>query len=216
MTERGEATRKRLIAATRQVVREVGYTRATTRAIARAADVTEGTIYRHFPDKTTLFFAAALGPHEQILAEFADLPARAGENTLTSNLTAALTRLAVLRDDIVPLELAIMSDPDLAAARTVAPTDPLEAGHGGPPERLAEYLAAEQRLGRLRADLDPAHVSRTLLTLLFALALQPAPPETTPSTRPDPALIASTVDLLVHGLAPDTDAVAEGKALKPM
>lgn len=202
MTQRGEATRERLIEATRQVVREVGYNRATTRAIARAADVSEGTIYRHFPDKTTMFFAAALGPHEQILAEFADLPALAGENTLTDNLTTALIRLAVLRDDIVPLELAIMTDPELAAGRTTVPTQRRELGKGGPPERLAEYLAAEQQMGRLRADLDPTHVARTLLTLLFALAVQPTPPGTTPTTRPDPALIASTVDLIVHGLTP--------------
>ena len=202
MTQRGEATRERLIEATRQVVREVGYNRATTRAIARAADVSEGTIYRHFPDKITMFFAAALGPHEQILAEFADLPALAGENTLTDNLTTALIRLAVLRDDIVPLELAIMTDPELAAGRTTVPTQRRELGKGGPPERLAEYLAAEQQMGRLRADLDPTHVARTLLTLLFALAVQPTPPDTTPTTRPDPALIASTVDLIVHGLTP--------------
>ena len=57
MTKRGEATRARLIEATLAVVRDFGYAHASTRAIARAAGVAEGTIYRHFPDKTSLFFA---------------------------------------------------------------------------------------------------------------------------------------------------------------
>jgi len=51
-TERGEATRVRLIEATAQVVAEVGYANASTRAIAKAAGVAEGTIYRHFPNKS--------------------------------------------------------------------------------------------------------------------------------------------------------------------
>ncbi len=74
MTDRGEATRQRLMEATRAVVRESGYARATTRAIAQAADVTEGTIYRHFPDKTALFFAAAIGRHEHVCSAGAVSP----------------------------------------------------------------------------------------------------------------------------------------------
>ena len=39
MAERGVATRAKLIAATQDVVREIGYAHATTRAIAEAAGV---------------------------------------------------------------------------------------------------------------------------------------------------------------------------------
>ena len=201
MNERGRATRDRLLAATRDVVRDVGYSRATTRAIARAADVTEGTIYRHFPDKTTMFFAAALGPHNEMLTQFADLPDLAGTNTLAENLTTALIRLAQLREDILPLELAILTDPELATGRTAARLDAVSLATGGPPERLAEYLRSEQRLGRLRADADPQLVARTLLGLLFALSLEPSAADGD-GGRPDPALIGSAVDLVVRGLAP--------------
>ncbi|GEL97756.1 hypothetical protein CTE05_13030 [Cellulomonas terrae] len=179
-------------------MREVGYSRATTRAIAHAAGVTEGTIYRHFPDKTTMFFAAALGPHEEMLVQFDALPALAGTSTVAENLSSALRRLAQLRADIVPLELAIMTDPELASARATMQAGPLGAGHGGPPERLAEYLASEQQLGRLRADLDPHRAASIILALLFALALQP------PDASGDlsPAHLDDAVDLLVRGLAP--------------
>ena len=46
MTRRGEETRAKLIEATRQVVRDVGYAHASTRAIAHAAGVAEGTMGR--------------------------------------------------------------------------------------------------------------------------------------------------------------------------
>ena len=57
VTKRGERTRARLIEATLSVVGEVGYARASTRAIADAAGMSEGALYRHFPDKAALFFA---------------------------------------------------------------------------------------------------------------------------------------------------------------
>jgi DNA-binding transcriptional regulator YbjK len=60
MTTRGDRTRAKLIKATLSVVAEVGYAKTSTRAIATKAKVAEGTLYRHFPDKMSLFFAAAM------------------------------------------------------------------------------------------------------------------------------------------------------------
>ncbi len=68
MTERDKATRAKLIEATVSVVREAGYAHASTRAIAEAAGVSEGTIYRHFPDKASLFFAAVLESNAPVVA----------------------------------------------------------------------------------------------------------------------------------------------------
>ena len=117
LTRRGEATRTKLIEATLSVVREVGYAHASTRAIARAAGVAEGTIYRHFPDKASLFFAAVLESNGPVVAWFATLPGLAGRGTAEGNLTDAAVRLATLRGQILPLELAIATDPELAAQR---------------------------------------------------------------------------------------------------
>lgn len=196
MTERGRATRAKLIDATLAVVAEVGYVHASTRAIAEAAGVAEGTIYRHFPDKTTLFFAAAVESNAPAMAWVAGLPARAGEATVEANLTEALRQLAALQERIVPLELAMLADPELAAQRQHV----LAASGGrppGPPEAIAAYLAAERRLGRIRADVDPIEAAIVILAALFGLAL-------TPGRLPvalDPDRVGAVVRLLVRGIA---------------
>ncbi len=176
MTRRGEATRARLLDATRSVVREVGYAHATTRAIAAEAGVTEATIYRHFPDKRALFFAAVLEPSSTMLDELADLPERAGKGTVEENLVWALAHLASLRDQVLPLELALPTDPQMVVPDSV----PLLGAGGagpipGPPGAIATYLAAEKRLGRVRADIDPDEVAVVLLVMLFGMSLRPQP-----------------------------------------
>jgi len=195
MTRRGEATRARLIEATRDVVREVGYARASTRAIAAAAGVAEGTIYRHFPDKASLFFATVLESNTSVVAWVAELPARAGAGTVEGNLTDAAVQLVSLRDQILPLELAIAADPELSAQRLQAMAAAGTSLPPGPPEALAAYLAAEQRLGRVRADIEAREAATLLLAVLFALGTMPA----TGGEALSPERVASAVQLLVRG-----------------
>ena len=197
MTRRGEATRTRLIEATLRVAHEVGYAHASTRAIAQAAGVAEGTIYRHFPDKASLFFAAVLESNGPVVAWVTTLPERAGEGTVEGNLTEAAARLATLRDQIMPLELAIAADPELAAQRQRILA---EAGTSlpGPPDAVAAYLAAEQRLGRVRPEIDPREAAILLLAALFGLAANLSIGD----AGIDRDRLASAVRLLVRGIQP--------------
>jgi AcrR family transcriptional regulator len=200
VTQRGERTRAKLIESTIAIVGEVGYARASTRAIAERAGVAEGTIYRHFPDKTALFFAAALEPNAAMLEWVGGLPARAGTRTVEENLIEALGRLAELEERVFPLEVAIQADPELAALRrsTFAMGDPLP---GGPPEAIAAYLAAERGLGRVRADVEPADAALILLATLFGLAMTASAQGTgVASDR-----ISSAVRLLARGMAAPAD-----------
>jgi AcrR family transcriptional regulator len=194
VAKRGADTRERLLAATQKVVSEVGYAHATTRAIARAAGVAEGTIYRHFPDKLTLFFTAALAQDTAILEQFATLPERAGTGTVSENLVWAVTQLAALREQVLPLELALLSDPDLAVMRTQMPPPP--ALDPDPPRALIAYLLAEQRLGRIRPDLDSEAVVPVMLAALFGVAVMP------PLDGGDKQRLPALVDLFVRGLLP--------------
>ena len=197
VTRRGEATRARLIEATLSVVREVGYAHASTRAIAQAAGVAEGTIYRHFPDKASLFFAAVLESNGPVVAWFATLPDLAGRGTVEGNLTDAAVRLATLRDQIMPLELAIATDPDLAAQRQQVMA---AAGTSlpGPPDAVAAYLAAEQRLGRVRDDVEPRDAAILILAALFGLAAD----QSIWDAGLDRDRLASALRLMIQGIGP--------------
>ena len=200
MTARGDRTRAKLLEATLAVVAEVGYARASTRAIAMAAGVSEGTIYRHFPDKAALFLATVLESNTAVVAWVTRLPARAGEGTVEGNLIDAAVQLASLRDQILPLELAIAADPELAAQRqrVIAAAGP--SLPPGPPEAIAAYLAAEQRLGRVRGDVDPREAATMLLGVLFTLGtMRPFGDEVLSPDR-----VASGVQLLVRGIQPPT------------
>lgn len=57
---KGEETRRRIIVATMRCVAEVGYSRATIREIARMAQMTSGSLYHYFPNKSELVKAAFL------------------------------------------------------------------------------------------------------------------------------------------------------------
>jgi AcrR family transcriptional regulator len=52
-----EETRRRIVTAAMRCVAEVGYSQATIREIARAADMTSGSLYHYFPNKSDLLDA---------------------------------------------------------------------------------------------------------------------------------------------------------------
>ena len=52
-----EETRRRILTAAMRCVAEVGYSQTTIREIARAADMTSGTLYHYFPNKSELLKA---------------------------------------------------------------------------------------------------------------------------------------------------------------
>ena len=193
-TKRGERTRARLIEAAAAVVRTQGYAAATTRNIAAAAGVSEATIYRHFADKVELFFAAITERHRPVLTWMADLPARAGTATLTENLAESFRNLAVLGIELAPLELAMLTDPELAKRRADALREGLPPG---PPTYLADYLRGEQALGRVRVDVDPEQAALVVLATLFgAVAGNVAAAEPFDFT-----LIVAAADIIARGLA---------------
>ena len=184
-TSRGEATRAALLRATSQLVHDVGYAQTTTRAVAAAAGVAEGTLYRHFPDKASLLIAAAVEQGAPVVERMSRLPARAGHGTVEDNLTQCLSQLATLRETVLPLELALLTDPELHRHARHPPPADLD-----PALMLADYLQAEQRLGRVRADVSPRSTALLLLAVLFGL--QAAPVGATEH------LGAATIDDAVH------------------
>ena len=114
---RAVATRAAIVAAAVHVLAHRGRSGASTSAIARAAGVSQGALFRHFPTKAQLLAAAT----ERILAELFDefsaaLPGALAEGDLLRGALGALwaiycdPRLA----GVFELYLAARTDPALA------------------------------------------------------------------------------------------------------
>jgi hypothetical protein len=136
-------------------------------------------------------------------------PSLAGRATVEENLTECLVRLASMRDQLLPLELAIAADPELSArhrAALAAGTSDADRGSAGavaalpgPPEGIAAYLAAEQALGRVRPDVDPRETAIVLLAALIGLAMTPGG-----GTADVEARVPAAVAVIVRGIAPES------------
>ena len=195
-------TREQLVDAAERVLRARGLARATTKEIAREAGYAEGTLYLHFADKLDLVRAV----HERLLPGFIEmvshLPERAGTGTVEGNLTDLARGALGLYRDMLPLGSSLFADPELLERFRA-----LLADRGGGPHRAWEpvvaYLRAEQALGRVDREADPAAATLLLLgacqQLVFVELM--AGPEVLPFRDPPdpaPALVAT----LLAGLSP--------------
>ncbi len=163
-------TREEIVRATGELIAEGGFMAATTRAIALRARCAEGSIYRYFPDKHALLHAVMIDRFESFFVMLEELPGEAGSGWIADHLRrVALEALAFYRG-IAPLVGAQLSDPRLMAEQRAA----WEREAGGPMRAIRavrEYVAAEQRLGRIDPDAEPDLVGRELLGTCFAHAI---------------------------------------------
>jgi AcrR family transcriptional regulator len=137
--------REAILEATLALLRERGVARLTTRDVAERAGVSEASVYYHYTDKAGLLravFTAALQrlqraslAGDDAFAEFGRELERFLEQALPV-MTAAQSD-AALRDELA----AFMVENDLGPHRGV--------------QTLAAQLAAGQRAGRVRDDVDP-------------------------------------------------------------
>ena len=121
-TERGEATRKDILAAARRHFATSGYERATIRAIAADAGIDPSLVMRYFGNKQGLFVAAA-----EIDLRIPDL-----RSLPRAKIGAALVEHFFERwnaDDILPALLRTAATNDRAAERmrTIWSTQPVPA-----------------------------------------------------------------------------------------
>jgi len=116
MTQRGDATRQRLLGAAAAVFVERGYAGATTKEIARRAGISEGTIYRHFADKREIFGTVFANRNAADFEAMTALPELAGTKTVRENLLFLIQAIQDVEREVAPLRAAASTDADLAAA----------------------------------------------------------------------------------------------------
>lgn len=148
-----------ILEAARQVFLERGIL-ATSAEVAQRAGVSEGSLFKRFKTKADLFRAAMGLDIEDAPAAVSQLASRVGAGTVEENLAVALLDAIGYMERIFPIAMMSWSNPKV--------NDCLPFGNDEEPpplklqRLLAEYLEAEQALGRVR-PLQAKILSRALM-----------------------------------------------------
>jgi AcrR family transcriptional regulator len=203
MSRNNVSTREQILDAAASLIRNIGLGHTTTKEIASAAGLSEAALYRHFADKAELFLCVIGERVPQLVATLRDLPARAGRRTVRANLED-LARVALpFYDQTLPVAASLFAEPELLARHQ----EQLRNKNAGPHrslEQLAEYVRAEQHLGRINARVDPDAVAELLLGSCVGRALMRRFLGEPDSQGADERFIRSVVRTLIEGLAPPT------------
>jgi len=193
---RGAATRQQLLDAAVEVFSQRGYSGATTREIAETAGVAEGSIYRHFADKSALFREALESVKPDAMDELVGL---VGHGTIRDNLAQFIAVLEDVERDIAPLQASMLSDAELSK-RLLSASQSEVTGPGVALKPLAAYLLAEQKLGRIRADVDCERAAFALFAVVFtSVVLGRMSPGQIGDHQSD---LMATIDVILNGLLP--------------
>ena len=111
------------------------------------------------------------------------------------------------------------ADPELASSFAAHVAENALEGFelSAPATPVAAYIRAEQRLGRIRADVDAGEAAAVVVALPFARgterALGARPPARGSSSEPQgfPAPAAAALDILAQGLAPSANGIPGGR-----
>jgi AcrR family transcriptional regulator len=196
-TKRTKDTRQRILEAASELASQVGYARATTKAIAKAAGVNEITLFRHFGTKEKLFEAAIEQYGGPALAS-------AIEAQLTGEYRQDLTTvgsllLTILLERREMLRLLLCESAHIPNVRTVLSRNPRELR-----EMLARYLKSLMDQGRIKEQ-HPEAMAQAFMGMFFAYAISlDIFEEEIKPPMPNSELIALFVDIFVAGTLDET------------
>ncbi|MFH8616939.1 TetR/AcrR family transcriptional regulator [Streptomyces sp. NPDC017979] len=190
-SRRRERSRQAILAATRALVAEEPYEKVTVEAIAARAGVGKQTIYRRWPSKSAVVFAALLALSEGADAGSFALPDTGDvEADLKLVLRATVEEFADPSFDklIRALTTEVAADAELAAEYREKLARPLE-------EAKKARLRSAQEAGQLRPDADLDLALEVLYAPLFQRWLHRSGPLT-------PAYADSLVDATLRAFGP--------------
>jgi AcrR family transcriptional regulator len=144
-----EQTRQRIIGAAMRCVAEVGYSQASIREIARAADMTSGSLYHYFPNKAELLKATGEEIERIVLPRLRDAAARSDD--VSSRLDAVLDESKRLMRDF-PHLAAFLQATRVQSARQFGRNGPSYPGSRALRDVVSEIIDDAQQRGTLTSD----------------------------------------------------------------
>jgi AcrR family transcriptional regulator len=186
-SRRDEAARLRILAATVELLTEVGYGDLTIEAVAARARVGKPTIYRWWANKAHLVYEASCAT--------AGRAPLAVSGDLGVDLRAFVERVArfMWRDEVSAALRGMLTDPSVLRA--------LDEDQGRPARRhLRRLVEAGTAQGAVRPGVDAEVLFDLIVGAIVHRALLPGP------RRPDPeGWIDAVLDLVRHSLAAPGD-----------
>jgi AcrR family transcriptional regulator len=143
-----------------------GLVGVTTRKISEAVGCSEGALYVHFKGRLELLLAMLEDSLPEMLGPLRTLQGQVGLGSPQVNLVNALRGIFRFHQRITPRLAALFADPELHAAFR----DSLSRQNAGPQRSmgaLEDYIAAEQRLGRVDSRVDPKLAAYLLMSSSF-------------------------------------------------
>ena len=226
----GQNLRDYLIATAARLIDQRGSAGLAVRDIAREAQVADGVLYNYFEDKEDLRVHALLAHVGNVMNSAPQLLPAPGEGAVAENLRAFIDGGIATLLRVTPAFAGLIGQPKVLARFHAMvggdpAFDPASADGGeavrddgeavrddgeaarddgrGLPDLLTAYLRGEQRLGRIRADVD---IDAAAALVVGAMHGQILPrvlftPPGSPVTIP-PGLGARLADIVLDGIAP--------------
>jgi len=166
-----DARHRQILAAAHRCFARHGFHGTTMQEVADEAGLSVGAIYRYFGSKEALIEALAAWGREQKGQALKELRAGEGAEGLGRMVEEILTLLADPEAEAaVRLDVRLwgesLGQPALAGV--------MSGGLDALLKPIATYLRRERKGGRLRADVDPEGVARTVVGLIAGIELQKA------------------------------------------
>ena len=162
----GEETRRRIVVATMRCVAEVGYSKATIRAIARIANVTSASLYNYFPNKSELIKATIAARADAAMPRLRQAAERPGD--IIDRIEAVLDECGQLMreyPDLAAFEWAIRSENVMA----LDGRDAEDTGFETFREIIEGVVDAAYRRGELADTPDPRATVEAIYALIYGL-----------------------------------------------
>jgi AcrR family transcriptional regulator len=158
--------RKEILQAAEQLMLRHGLSGVTTRQISQEVGCSEGALYVHYDSRLNLLLAMLEESLPEMLGPLQTLEQRVGRGSAQANLAVALGGIYRFHQRATPLAAGLFAEPALLAAYRAS----LARQRKGPHlsiQVLQNYIAAEQRLGRIDQHADPKLAAYLLMSASF-------------------------------------------------